>query len=72
MDESPELLEALAVPPRRLVVDSSIGEPRRCLDLLVERIALGQAVNDLNWLRLFGEAFEPAAGSGEVRSAAAQ
>ena len=52
LDESPELLEALAVPPRRLVVDSSIGQPRRCLDLLVQRIAMGQAVNDLNWLRL--------------------
>ncbi|MFM8937273.1 MAG: glucose-6-phosphate dehydrogenase assembly protein OpcA [Vulcanococcus sp.] len=52
LDESPELLEALATPPRRLVVDSSIGAPRRCLDLLVGRIALGQAVNDLNWLRL--------------------
>lgn len=52
MDESPELLEGLATLPRRLVVDSSIGEPRRCLDLLAQRIALGQAVNDLNWLRL--------------------
>ena len=52
MDESPELLETLAAPPRRLVVDSSIGEPRRCLDLLVQRIEQGQAVNDLNWLRL--------------------
>ncbi len=52
MDESPELLEALAVLPRRLVVDSSIGEPKRCLDLMVQRIELGQALNDLNWLRL--------------------
>ena len=52
MDESPELLEALATPPRRLVVDSSIGEPHRCLELLVERISRAQAVNDLNWLRL--------------------
>jgi glucose-6-phosphate dehydrogenase assembly protein OpcA len=34
------------------VLDSSIGMPRRCLDLLVERIERGQAVNDLNWLRL--------------------
>ena len=52
LEESPELLDALAVPPRRLVVDSSIGEPRRCLDLMVQRIEQGQAVNDLNWLRL--------------------
>ena len=46
------MLEALAPPPRRLVVDSSLGTPRRCLDVLVERIEAGQAVNDLNWLRL--------------------
>ncbi|MFQ6537465.1 MULTISPECIES: glucose-6-phosphate dehydrogenase assembly protein OpcA [Aphanothece] len=52
LDEAPELLDALAPPPRRLVVDSSLGQPRRCIDLLVQRIAVGQAVNDLNWLRL--------------------
>jgi glucose-6-phosphate dehydrogenase assembly protein OpcA len=52
LDESPDLLEALAPPPRRLVVDSSLGSPRRCLDLLVQRIDSGQALNDLNWLRL--------------------
>ena len=51
LDESPNLLEALALPSRRLVLDSSIGDPRRCLDVLVERIASDQAVNDLNWLR---------------------
>ncbi len=52
LDESPDLLDALAPASRRLVLDSSIGEPRRCLDLLEERIETGQAVNDLNWLRL--------------------
>jgi glucose-6-phosphate dehydrogenase assembly protein OpcA len=52
LDEAPELLEDLAPPPRRLVVDSSLGHPRRCIDLLVRRIEAGQAVNDLNWLRL--------------------
>ena len=52
LDESPDLLEALAVPPRRLVLDSSLGDPQRCLQLLVQRIERGQAVNDLNWLRL--------------------
>ncbi|MCT0199090.1 glucose-6-phosphate dehydrogenase assembly protein OpcA [Synechococcus sp. CS-1325] len=51
LDESPDLLAALALPSRRLVLDSSIGDPRRCLDVLVERIASDQAVNDLNWLR---------------------
>ena len=52
LDEAPEMLNALAPIPRRLMVDSSLGTPRRCLDLLVERIGAGQAVNDLNWLRL--------------------
>jgi glucose-6-phosphate dehydrogenase assembly protein OpcA len=52
LDEPSEILEAIAPPPRRLVVDSSLGQPSRCLDVLVARIATGQAVNDLNWLRL--------------------
>jgi len=52
LDEPPEMLEALAPPRRRLVIDTSLGTPARCLDVLVERIRTGQAVNDLNWLRL--------------------
>jgi glucose-6-phosphate dehydrogenase assembly protein OpcA len=52
LDEPPEMLEALAPLPRRLVIDSSLGQPRRCLDVLVDRIEAGQALNDLNWLRL--------------------
>jgi glucose-6-phosphate dehydrogenase assembly protein OpcA len=52
LDEPAEILEAIAPPPRRLVVDSSLGQPSRCLDVLVARIGTGQAVNDLNWLRL--------------------
>ncbi|MFN9635993.1 MAG: glucose-6-phosphate dehydrogenase assembly protein OpcA [Synechococcaceae cyanobacterium] len=52
LDEPEEILEAIAPPPRRLVVDSSLGTPARCLDVLVARIGTGQAVNDLNWLRL--------------------
>ncbi|MEB3256657.1 MAG: glucose-6-phosphate dehydrogenase assembly protein OpcA [Synechococcaceae cyanobacterium] len=52
LDEPEEILEAIAPPPRRLVVDSSLGRPARCLDVLVARIGTGQAVNDLNWLRL--------------------
>jgi glucose-6-phosphate dehydrogenase assembly protein OpcA len=52
LEESHDMLEAIAPLPRRLVIDSSLGRPRRCLDVLVERIEAGQAVNDLNWLRL--------------------
>jgi glucose-6-phosphate dehydrogenase assembly protein OpcA len=35
-----------------LILDSSLGEPGFCLNLLASRIEAGQAVNDLNWLRL--------------------
>ncbi|MDA0718130.1 MAG: glucose-6-phosphate dehydrogenase assembly protein OpcA [Cyanobacteria bacterium] len=52
LDEAPEVMAALATGARRLVVDSSLGDPRRCLNLLVERITAGQPINDLNWLRL--------------------
>ncbi|MCX5947572.1 MAG: glucose-6-phosphate dehydrogenase assembly protein OpcA [Cyanobacteria bacterium] len=52
LDEPPEMLQALATIPRRLVIDTSLGQPARCLDVLLERIEAGQAVNDLNWLRL--------------------
>ncbi len=52
LDEAPEMLEALAPVSRRLIVDSSMGRPRRCLDVLEQRIEAGQAINDLNWLRL--------------------
>jgi glucose-6-phosphate dehydrogenase assembly protein OpcA len=52
LDEPNELLEALAPPPRRLVIDTSRGQPARCLEVLVNRIQTGQAVNDFNWLRL--------------------
>ncbi len=52
LDEAPDLLDQLAVPPRRLVIDTALGNPHRCLDLLQTRVKAGQAVNDLNWLRL--------------------
>jgi len=52
LDEDPELLDQLALQNRRIVIDSSLGEPMKCLDLLQKRIETGQAVNDLNWLRL--------------------
>ena len=52
LDEAPDLLDQLALPSRRLIIDSSLGEPQICLDLLKQKIELGQAVNDLNWLRL--------------------
>ena len=52
IDEAPEFLTALALPNRRLIIDTALGEPTDCLNLLLQRIKSGQAVNDLNWLRL--------------------
>ena len=54
IDEAPEFLNALSLPNRRLIVDTALGEPIVCLNLLLQRIQSGQAVNDLNWLRLRG------------------
>tara|TARA_B100000214_G_scaffold370275_1_gene344662 strand:- start:390 stop:1697 length:1308 start_codon:yes stop_codon:yes gene_type:complete len=54
IDEAPHFLNALALPNRRLIIDTALGEPIDCLNLLVKRIKSGQAVNDLNWLRLRG------------------
>ena len=54
IDEAPKFLEALALPNRRLIIDTALGEPTDCLNLLLRRIKSGQAVNDLNWLRLRG------------------
>ena len=54
IDEAPEFLNALALPNRRLIIDTALGESIVCLNLLLQRIQSGQAVNDLNWLRLRG------------------
>jgi glucose-6-phosphate dehydrogenase assembly protein OpcA len=50
--EESEILSQLALPARRIILDSALGEPSHCLNVLQERIKSGQAVNDLNWLRL--------------------
>ncbi len=52
LDEDPDLLRKLALPFRRLVLDSALGDPYTCLNFLKTSINTGQAVNDLNWLRL--------------------
>ncbi len=54
INEAPEFLNALALPNRRLIIDTALGEPTDCINLLLQRIKSGQAVNDLNWLRLRG------------------
>ncbi|WP_269622770.1 glucose-6-phosphate dehydrogenase assembly protein OpcA [Prochlorococcus marinus] len=52
LDEETHLLNNLALPTRRIIIDTALGEPTRCLEVLQQRIISGQAVNDLNWLRL--------------------
>ncbi len=52
LDEAPELLRELAVQNRRLIIDTALGDPLQCLHFSHERINSGQAINDLNWLRL--------------------
>ena len=52
LDEAPALMEQLACAPRRLIIDTAVGSPRHCLDLLRHWVTTGQPVNDLNWLRL--------------------
>ncbi|WP_320664724.1 glucose-6-phosphate dehydrogenase assembly protein OpcA [Prochlorococcus sp. MIT 1223] len=54
LDEAPDLLQKLALSNRRLIIDSALGKPTRCLELLNQKLNNGQAVNDLNWLRLRG------------------
>ncbi len=52
LDEASNLLEELATSPRRIIIDTALGDPKCCLFFLNQRILQGQAVNDLNWLRL--------------------
>ncbi|ABB25715.1 possible glucose 6-phosphate dehydrogenase effector OpcA [Synechococcus sp. CC9902] len=52
LDEAPELMARVACTSRRLIIDSAVGQPRQCLEVLRQRVESGQAVNDLNWLRL--------------------
>ncbi len=52
LDDAPESLNHLAIKERRLIIDTALGQPINCLELLITRIHSGQAVNDLNWLRL--------------------
>ncbi len=52
LDEANDLFDELTSLTQRLVIDTSIGDPSRCLHLLKSLVNTGQAVSDLNWLRL--------------------
>ncbi len=52
IDENPKLFEMVAIRTRRLVIDTALGQPTKCINLLEKIIKNGQTVSDLNWLRL--------------------
>ena len=52
LGEHPDIFERLVAPPRRLIVDTALGDTDASLRILAQRIAAGQAVSDLNWYRL--------------------
>lgn len=54
LGEHMDIFERLAPAPRRLIVDTALGETGPSLRILAQRIAAGQAVSDLNWYRLGG------------------
>lgn len=54
LGEYTHIFERLAAPPRRLIVDTALGDTAPSLRILAQRIAAGQSVSDLNWYRLGG------------------
>lgn len=54
LGEHTDIFERLATAPRRLIVDTALGETEPSLEILAQRIAASQAVSDLNWYRLGG------------------
>ncbi len=52
LDEHIDFLNQLALPNRRIIIDSALGDSAKCLEILQDKIMFCQAVNDLNWLRL--------------------
>lgn len=54
LGEHTDIFERLAAAPRRLIVDTALGDTEPSLRILAQRIAAKQAVSDLNWYRLGG------------------
>ena len=52
LDESPETFEYFISNGQRLIIDTALGSPNRCLAVLDQLIKSNKAINDLNWLRL--------------------
>ena len=52
LDESPEIFEYFTNHGLRLIIDTSLGSPNRCLNVLEQLNESNKAINDLNWVRL--------------------
>ena len=52
LDESPEIFENFENHGLRLIVDTALGSPKRCLNVLEQLKKSNKAINDLNWVRL--------------------
>jgi glucose-6-phosphate dehydrogenase assembly protein OpcA len=52
LDESPEIFEYFKNHGQRLIIDTALGSPDRCLEVLDQLKKSNKAINDLNWVRL--------------------
>ncbi len=52
LDESSEIFEYFSNNGLRLIIDTALGSPNRCLKVLDQLIKSNKAINDLNWVRL--------------------
>ena len=52
LDESSEIFEYFTNHGLRLIIDTALGSPNRCLKVLDQLINSNKAINDLNWVRL--------------------
>ena len=52
LDESPEIFDYFSNHGVRLIIDTALGSPNRCLKVLDKLNKSNKAINDLNWLRL--------------------
>ena len=52
LDESPEIFEYFTNYGLRLIIDTALGSPNRCLKVLDQLNNSNKAINDLNWVRL--------------------
>tara|TARA_Y100000766_G_scaffold145573_1_gene125115 strand:+ start:226 stop:1527 length:1302 start_codon:yes stop_codon:yes gene_type:complete len=52
LDESPEIFDYFTNHGLRLIIDTALGSPNRCLEVLDQLKKSNKAINDLNWVRL--------------------